>query len=237
MEGIWSTTPYAGICFGLSGEELDEHVQVTRLGSSDSVGNEVSIDMDAARVRSATPGNAEALADLLVALSFPGLAKLSRGDVVGQLHQKLDAAQAPSHTLLVAELETRIVAYAAVQWLPCLFQPGVDGYLSELFVAAARGLGVGTRLLQTVYDRARERGCTRYSSTGGTASRMGAASTPSKGRWSCPKRRGSAIGWTNRVLLTFLPSAFSIFMFGWVKLQTRNLKVKANYGYALAALY
>lgn len=95
-------------------------------------------------------------------LGFPDFAKLTRNEVSHQLQEKLDVAQAPSHTLLVAESGTTIVGYAAVHWLPCLFRSGSDGYLSELFVApAARGKAVGTRLLRAVYDEARRQGCTR----------------------------------------------------------------------------
>ena len=99
---------------------------------------------------------------MLLALDFPGFGKLTRTDLYQQVREKLNTAVAPSHKLLVAESEANIVGYAAVHWLPCLFLPGPDGYLSELFVApAARGRAVGTRLLHAVYSEAERRGCTR----------------------------------------------------------------------------
>lgn len=121
------------------------------------------MDAETATIRSATPQDAEALADFLLGSHlFPYLSDLTRGDVVRQLHQKLAIVQSPSHTLLVAEFDARIVGYAAVHWLPTLFHPGLEGYLSELFVApAVRGRRVGTRLLHAVYDEAGRRGCTR----------------------------------------------------------------------------
>lgn len=114
-------------------------------------------------IRSATPHDAEALTDFLRALSlFPSLNDLTRDDLIQQLEQKLTATQTASHTLLIAMLEARIVGYAAAHWLPTLFQPGPDGYLSEFFVSAsARGQAVGTRLLHAVYDEAERRGCKR----------------------------------------------------------------------------
>lgn len=122
----------------------------------------MSTSIDAVHIRSATPQDAEALAELLLALGFPDFAELTPDEVRRRLQEKLDVAQAPSHTLFVAESGTKIVGYAAVHWLPCLFLSGPDGYLSELFVGvAARGRSVGTRLLAAVYDEARQRGCTR----------------------------------------------------------------------------
>ena len=111
----------------------------------------MSTSTDAVHIRSATPQDAEALAKLLLALGFPDFAGLTRDEVRYRLQEKLDVAQGPSHTLFVAESGTKIVGYAAVHWLPCLFLSGLDGYLSELFVApAARGRAVGTRLLHAV---------------------------------------------------------------------------------------
>jgi GNAT superfamily N-acetyltransferase len=67
------------------------------------------------------------------------------------------------HTVLVAEDATgTILGCVAVHWLPYLMLPGPEGYVSELFVTeAARGAGLGTRLLEAVKDMAISRGCTR----------------------------------------------------------------------------
>ena len=68
-----------------------------------------------------------------------------------------------SHTIYVAVAEEgEIVGYAAAHWLPCLFLPGPEGFISELFVREeARGAGVGKALLASVIRDAQERGCCR----------------------------------------------------------------------------
>ncbi|MGG6296192.1 N-acetyltransferase family protein [Leptolyngbya sp. AN02str] len=67
-----------------------------------------------------------------------------------------------SHSIYVAELEETVVGYIAVHWLPYLFLPGPEGYVSELFVKeVARGQGIGTQLLEAVKAEAKARGCFR----------------------------------------------------------------------------
>lgn len=124
--------------------------------------------MDNVTVRPATFDDAEALADLLLALGFfLDLEPLTKAERLKLLGEKLELVQAPSHTLLVAATGNivtggPIVGYAAVHWLPALFQFGLDGYLSELFVTPVkRGGKVGTRLLHAVYDEGKRRGATR----------------------------------------------------------------------------
>ncbi len=56
------------------------------------------------------------------------------------------------------------MGYAAVHWLPYLFMPGPEGFVSELFIDdEARGQGIGTKLLESVKQEAQARGCTRLS--------------------------------------------------------------------------
>lgn len=119
----------------------------------------------AATVRAATLEDAAALADFLLALGlFKGLESVTPQALTTELERKLGAAATSSHTLLVAADEAEIVGYAAVHWLPVLFQLGPDGYLSELFVSAARrGQGLGSRLLGAVQREAERRGCGRLS--------------------------------------------------------------------------
>jgi N-acetylglutamate synthase-like GNAT family acetyltransferase len=67
-----------------------------------------------------------------------------------------------SHSIYVAEENNEIVGYVAIHWLPYLFLPAPEGYVSELFVrASVRGQGIGTQLLEVVKAEAQERGCSR----------------------------------------------------------------------------
>ena len=68
-----------------------------------------------------------------------------------------------SHSVLVSEGDRGTISgYVAVHWLPYLMLPGPEGYISELFIAeSARGMGLGTRLLEAVKDIAIGRGCSR----------------------------------------------------------------------------
>lgn len=68
-----------------------------------------------------------------------------------------------SHSIFVAEIEkTTVVGYAAIHWLPYLFLPAPEGFLSELFVDQDYcNQGIGKQLLETVTTEARSRGCSR----------------------------------------------------------------------------
>lgn len=114
-------------------------------------------------VRAAAPNDASALADFLLALElFKSLETLTPQALMQELERKIEAASPSSHTLLIALGKTEIIGYAAVHWLPALFQSGPDGYLSEPFVSAARrGRGTGSSLLRAVELEARHRGCPR----------------------------------------------------------------------------
>ena len=70
-----------------------------------------------------------------------------------------------SHSLYVAEQgNNQLAGYVSVHWLPYLFLPGPEGFVSELFIREPnRGLGIGTRLLEAVKQEASERDCFRLS--------------------------------------------------------------------------
>ncbi|MGE5603251.1 MAG: GNAT family N-acetyltransferase [Nitrososphaerales archaeon] len=118
-------------------------------------------------IRRATSDDITALADFIKDLKhFRRLAGLSQEAVRGRVRGQMELLLADAdHSLYIAqEAESQIVGYISVHWLPYLFLPGPEGYVSELFVSqAARGHGVGTRLLQVVKEEARFRGCARLS--------------------------------------------------------------------------
>lgn len=120
-------------------------------------------------IRKATSGDAAGLADLILGLEwfgryFEGLSlEAARAQV--DRHLGLCLGDENSHTVFVAQdAGSQLIAYAAVHWLPYLFLPGPEGYISELFVTTdARGQGVGRRLLEAVMEEAKAHGCSRLS--------------------------------------------------------------------------
>lgn len=122
--------------------------------------------MAAVSIRKATEQDAGDLASLIRELGwFNHLALESAAEAGRRVFDYLTAclAEKDSHSVYVAETnEAEIAGYVAVHWLPYLFLPGPEGYVSELFVReSARGQGIGTKLLATVQAEGRERGCFR----------------------------------------------------------------------------
>jgi GNAT superfamily N-acetyltransferase len=111
--------------------------------------------------------DAERLADFLRDLNhFRRLQGLPAESVRAQVREELRLCLADaSHTVYLAQDgDGQILGYANVHWLPYLFLPGPEGYVSELFVAeAVRGHGIGTQLLEAVKQEAATRGCSRLS--------------------------------------------------------------------------
>ena len=122
----------------------------------------------ATQIRAAQPDDAAGIADLIVRLGtfqrhFEGL---PADAIQKQVGKQLNSCLADdSHTVFVAvTAPDRIVGYVAVHWLPYLFMPGPEGFVSELFIEdAARGQGIGTQLLESVKQEAQARGCARLS--------------------------------------------------------------------------
>jgi GNAT superfamily N-acetyltransferase len=118
-------------------------------------------------LRKAHLSDANALAQFLKELGwFARLAAEPVEKVADTVHRHLSLCLADnSHSVYVAESDNgELVGYVSVHWLPYLFHPGPEGYISELFIhEAARGQGLGTRLLETVKQEAVERGCYRLS--------------------------------------------------------------------------
>lgn len=120
------------------------------------------------QIRPAHLDEAGALADLLVDIGWfqryfdTVPAEVLRERIQQQL--QLDLADS-SHSVYVAEnTESELAGYVAVHWLPYLFLPGPEGFVSELFVRdSARSQGVGSRLLAAVKTEAAQRCCSRLS--------------------------------------------------------------------------
>lgn len=124
-----------------------------------------------AGVRLATPADVEALTDLLLAVGpFRWMEERPREAVAAQVGSHLDLCLgggghgAGAHTVYVAEEPRLLAGFLAVHWLPYLIRPGMEGFVSELFVhPEARGRGIGSHLLEAVTVDARRRGCERLS--------------------------------------------------------------------------
>jgi ribosomal protein S18 acetylase RimI-like enzyme len=116
-------------------------------------------------VQPATPDDVPAMAALLRGLgwfAFINDEATAKTETRVKKHLRLCMAD-DSHSVLVAgDAKGAIIGYVAVHWLPYLMLPGPEGYVSELFVSeAARGMGVGTKLLEAVEDAAVTRGSSR----------------------------------------------------------------------------
>lgn len=115
-------------------------------------------------IRKAELQDAEPLTNLLKSLGwFTHLASESNQVSQNRIAHHLGLCNADhSHSIYVAEQDSAIVGYIAVHWLPYLFLPAPEGYISELFVCeSARGHGIGTQLLEAVKAEAQSRGCSR----------------------------------------------------------------------------
>jgi GNAT superfamily N-acetyltransferase len=123
--------------------------------------------MTEASIRPAHLEDAPRLAAFLKGMNyFHRLGALSLEEVEAQVRRHLALCLADgSHAVYLAEDSAgRLLGYANVHWLPYLFLPGPEGYVSELFVTdEARGQGIGTRLLAMVKEEAANRGCWRLS--------------------------------------------------------------------------
>lgn len=66
------------------------------------------------------------------------------------------------HDILIAEKSDEPVGYIALHWLFYTILPGLEGYISELFVSEKeRGHGIGSLLIEEVIKLAKRKGCSR----------------------------------------------------------------------------
>ncbi len=115
-------------------------------------------------IRKAQTEDADEIAELLRALGwFTHLNAEPKETSVERIGRHLALCNADdSHSIYVAEADGTILGYVAVHWLPYLILAGPEGYISELFLSeAARGQGLGPRLLEVVKQEAEMRGCAR----------------------------------------------------------------------------
>jgi GNAT superfamily N-acetyltransferase len=113
-------------------------------------------------IRPATPEDTAAIAAILNELDWFTPPNDALDETTLSRHLQL-CTTGNNHTVLAAQTAAgEVVGYAAVHWLPYLFLPGPEGYVSELFVRrAARGQGAGAQLLAAVKAQAQARGCFR----------------------------------------------------------------------------
>ena len=112
-------------------------------------------------IRPANMNDAPLIADLLANIDdYPHWKTLG----VAALHETARESLAwanPERLLFVAEIDNRVIGYAAVYWLHHMFSAR-EGYVSELFIRSdASGHGAGTALLEAVKVKAIAHGCHR----------------------------------------------------------------------------
>jgi GNAT superfamily N-acetyltransferase len=116
-------------------------------------------------IRKAEITDAPAIAELIRALGlFPHIQIQKPEVVTEQVAKNLERCNADdSHSVYLAQdPEGILLGYCSVHWLPYLMFFGPEGYVSELFLLeSARGRGIGARLLKTVEEEAKNRGCSR----------------------------------------------------------------------------
>ena len=120
-----------------------------------------------AKIRKANTSDSEPIAVILRELGwFDQILSDPLSDSAERVRLNIQMCLADqSHSIYVAENENgEVLGYVTAHWLPYLFLPGPEGFITELFVrASARGQKIGTGLLEVVKAEARERDCFRLS--------------------------------------------------------------------------
>jgi GNAT superfamily N-acetyltransferase len=105
------------------------------------------------------------LAHLFKALESAEWAKtLTIPEIEVELSRRYGLKCASSTLLVSVTDEGSISGYGSVHWIPSLILPGIEGYVSELFVSPAhRGNGIGDSMLKEIERLAISRNCYRLS--------------------------------------------------------------------------
>jgi ribosomal protein S18 acetylase RimI-like enzyme len=117
-------------------------------------------------IRDAFNADTEALINLLGAIEAAKTVGRSPAEVRARLERALPAAVAAKETIVLLSIgnDHSINGYCSVHIVPFLILAGPEAYLTELFIHPnARGLGIGTKLLEEAQKRAQQRGCSRLS--------------------------------------------------------------------------
>ena len=118
-------------------------------------------------IRNAEPRDAAGIAAVVHSIKdLDAIAGDSIGATTDKIRENLNGVNsASSSAVLVAESEDgSILAYCAVHWVPLLFLPGGEAYVTELFVREHdSGKGIGSQLLDEVVALATRQGCSRIS--------------------------------------------------------------------------
>lgn len=113
-------------------------------------------------LRAAQPADAPALAALLQGIGWFDRFATGHPEAHAAQLAPLLAPSAHQLQLVACDAQGQLIGYCAVHWLPIAILQGWEGYVSELFIAdSARGLGVGSQLLDQVTAAARSCGCRR----------------------------------------------------------------------------
>jgi GNAT superfamily N-acetyltransferase len=116
-------------------------------------------------IRKATERDATGIATLLHGMrDLRSVVTESPFETATKIERNLQTAAASgASSIYVADSpDGHIAGYCAVHWIPFLFFPGGEAYITELFVRPDdSGKGAGTALLNTAVAEARERGCSR----------------------------------------------------------------------------
>jgi GNAT superfamily N-acetyltransferase len=112
-------------------------------------------------IRRAATNDARMIAEVLTNIDdYKTWNELGADEMEKTVRQSLEQAHS-ERLLFVAEIDNRVIGYAAVYWLHHMFSAR-EGYVSELFIRSdASGHGAGTALLEAIKTEAIAQGCYR----------------------------------------------------------------------------